>query len=420
MLAQETDIDRLVRSVSSKKTFEEQQDRHIKVNDSLDNLKQYKKEFVFINAMEAEAKAQKNLKLEAVVLISKGNFYVGTGNYTNALEVFNSCLKLYAEIKEHSGLSTVHANMGNVYFYLRDFDKSLYYYKQAVSDLKKSEKKNTPSRLANCYNSLGSIYCSKRDYVYGRTYFNLAYNIWSKTGDSISLAYLNNNFANIFYTQGNMDSAYYYFNKALGIKLRHGDSYDQADAYNNLGDFYMKNDDPKKGISMALNSLRRLDTTIYSRQLVTAYHVLVEGYNELKDYRNELKYYKKYKAAVDSADVQGQKSELVRKELKQEFDRIHLTDSIKAVEEIKLKDATISSKKQQSYFLIFILFLTIIVLGLIYSRFKLTKKQKLIIEQKNKEITDSINYAKKIQSSSLPSEKFIIREIKRLKDEPKG
>ncbi len=417
---QSSSLTALVNSVLNQKTFEKQQDRHILINDSLDKLAQYKNEFTYLKTLEERCKTKGLKKLEATSLISLGNFYIGTGNYTTSLDIFNQSLKKYEELKDFGGLSTVNANMGNAYYYLRDLEKALYYYKQSVSYIKKSDKPNKEIRLASAYNSLGTIYCSKEDYVYGRTYFDLAYQIWSKAGDSISIAYILNNYANIYYQQNKMDSAYFYFNKALGLKVRHGDGYDKADAHNNLADYYVKNKNPKKGIEMATKALSFLDTTIYSRQLINTYLILNEGYNGVKDYRNELKYYKKFKAANDSADLQGQKSEVGRKEMKTEFDRIHLSDSIKAVEEIKLKDVKLSAKSTQTYFLIFILLLTIVALSLIYSRFKLTKKQKQIIEEKNKEITDSITYAKKIQNSILPNESYISREMKRLNEKKKG
>ena len=134
----------------------------------------------------------------------------------------------------------------------------------------------------------------------------------------------------------------------------------------------------------------------------------------MNDHRNELNFYRIYKTDSDSSDVQVQRSQLIKMELKHEFDRVHLSDSIKAVEEIKLKDVKLSEKKQQTYFLAFILILTFAVLGLIYSRFNITRKQKKIIEQKNKEITDSINYARKIQQSILPNEKYIEKELNKL------
>lgn len=422
LIGQNATLDELVNSVLIEKTFDKQQDRHICINDSLDNLTQYRKEFAYLKAIEERSKTEGTKKLQATILNSLGAFYTSTGNYTTSLEIYTRSLKMHEELGDFGGQSMVHANMGNSYFYLHDFEKALFYYKTAISDLKKAPNKATKeSRLANCYNSLGSIYSSQEDYVFGRTYFNLAYQIYMKTGDSLSIAYILNNYSNIFFAQKEMDSAFFYLKKALGLKVRHGDGYDKADAYLNLGDYYNKNNAPQKGIEMARQAITFLDTTISSRQLMESYHLLTDGYNFLKDYRNELKYYKKYKAASDSSDLQGQRSDLGRKEMKTEFDRIHLSDSIKAVEEIKVKDLKLAERKKQSSFLVLFLILTFIALGLIYSRFKLARKQKKIIEQKNKEITDSINYAYKIQQSILPNERYIEREIKRLiEKKPKG
>ena len=63
------------------------------------------------------------------------------------------------------------------------------------------------------------------------------------------------------------------------------------------------------------------------------------------------------------------------------------------------------------------LLLTIVFSVFLAKRFRITKKQKLIIEDKNKEILDSIHYAKRIQNSLLPTEKYIDRSIKRLRKE---
>ena len=43
-------------------------------------------------------------------------------------------------------------------------------------------------------------------------------------------------------------------------------------------------------------------------------------------------------------------------------------------------------------------------------------EQKLIVEEKQKEIIDSINYAKRIQQSLLPTEKYIAKNLERLRE----
>ena len=45
-----------------------------------------------------------------------------------------------------------------------------------------------------------------------------------------------------------------------------------------------------------------------------------------------------------------------------------------------------------------------------------TDKQKHLVEEKQKEILDSINYAKRIQQAHMPTEKYVMKNIERLKE----
>ena len=74
------------------------------------------------------------------------------------------------------------------------------------------------------------------------------------------------------------------------------------------------------------------------------------------------------------------------------------------------------------------LFLVLVFAIFILNRFRVTKKQKIIIEsqkeiveeqkkiveEKNKDITDSIYYARRIQRALLPTEKYITKNLNRL------
>jgi hypothetical protein len=71
--------------------------------------------------------------------------------------------------------------------------------------------------------------------------------------------------------------------------------------------------------------------------------------------------------------------------------------------------------KTQKWALFGGLFLLLIFGAIMYNRFRITQKQKEIIELKQKEVVDSITYAKRIQTSLLPTEKYIERNLKRLK-----
>ena len=112
---------------------------------------------------------------------------------------------------------------------------------------------------------------------------------------------------------------------------------------------------------------------------------------------------------------------LQTQELKSEYEK----EKIALKKEQEKRDLiTNSDKKRQRYviYLVSIGFIIVAILLLfIFKRFKITKRQKLIIEkqkqlvdEKQIEIIDSINYAKRIQNAILPQEKYIERKLNEL------
>jgi hypothetical protein len=83
--------------------------------------------------------------------------------------------------------------------------------------------------------------------------------------------------------------------------------------------------------------------------------------------------------------------------------------------------AEINAKRTQQYALYCGLAIVLIFSGFLYNRFKVTQSQKKLIEEqkhvveeKQKEIIDSIRYARRIQRSLLPPEKLISKTLNKL------
>ncbi len=86
----------------------------------------------------------------------------------------------------------------------------------------------------------------------------------------------------------------------------------------------------------------------------------------------------------------------------------------------------LKQEKTQRYFLYGGLCLTLIFGIFMFNRFRITQKQKQVIqdqklivenqkrlvEEKQKEVLDSIRYAKRIQQSLLPTEKYLERILR--------
>ena len=128
----------------------------------------------------------------------------------------------------------------------------------------------------------------------------------------------------------------------------------------------------------------------------------------------------------DSIESEANHKEIINQKYKYEYEKQAATDSVSASKEIEVKNSQlekketeIKSKRIQQYFLFIGLFLVIVFAGFMFNRFKVTQKQKQIItlqkhlvDEKHKEITDSINYAERIQRSFLASKDLLDSNLK--------
>jgi nucleosome binding factor SPN SPT16 subunit len=130
----------------------------------------------------------------------------------------------------------------------------------------------------------------------------------------------------------------------------------------------------------------------------------------------------------DSLSNVETKKASIKNQLKYEYEKKATADSVQVVEEKKVVAAQLKQEKTQRYALYGGLCLVVIFALFMVNRFRVTAKQKKLIEaqkkfvehqkqlvdEKQKEVLDSIRYAKRIQQSLLPSDKYIERILKEL------
>ncbi len=149
-------------------------------------------------------------------------------------------------------------------------------------------------------------------------------------------------------------------------------------------------------------------------EMEEASYILYRSYQKTGDFKNALKMHEKFTSLEDSIGNENNKKELVRHELKSSYNQQKAIDDAKndkllAIEQEKKKKQTILTIACASGLILVGIFLIFI-----FNRLRITKKQKgiieeqkLIVDAKNQEITDSINYAKRIQNAILPPEKVV-------------
>ena len=146
------------------------------------------------------------------------------------------------------------------------------------------------------------------------------------------------------------------------------------------------------------------------------------------NYKGAFENHKLFIAYRDSLNNEETQLKSLQASMQFDFDKKEL--AAKAAQE--KKDVVVAEEKRRQKtvtLLVFcVLILVVIFSFFLFNRFKITNKQKLIIEkqkidvdkayeelhEKNKQVMDSINYASRIQNALLASEKYIGNTLNRL------
>lgn len=372
-----------------------------------------------------------------------GYIYKSQGNIPKALEYYHKSLKIYEECNELFGISNSFNNIAIILHKQGDLQKALEYNLKSLAISKKIHDKRASGITLN---NIGLIFHKLNKFDSARKYLNSGLQMQLETNDKASIANTYLNFGVIDDSEQKYADAIANYLKGLKILIDIDDKQGQSNLYRNLGAVYLKIGDTNKALSNAEKSFTIAKQIGFLEELYDAAEVLSDVYRAQGDYKNSLHYFKYYINLRDSSINERVKKESLQKYYQYNYERKAASDSVRNQEEKKVKDAQISAQQSalkqeqtQRYALYGGLLIVLIFSAFIYNRFKITQKQKQIIEaqkkevdiqreladsrriiaeeqkniieEKSKEIIDSITYAKRLQDATLPSLDFIKKHV---------
>ncbi len=416
-----------------------------------DILGEYQKAIYYYKESLQSRREQEDLKGVASSLNNIGTVYRNQGNFKEAVEYFLESYKIKQEIGDKKGSANSLLGIGNVFIEQGEYDEALkYFQKSLVIREEIQDKKGIASSLL----SIGNVYWQRKEYDQSIEYYEKSYFMQKELGDMLGMSGSLNNLAVLSQHQGNLKKALEYYTLSMDIREQLGDKLGLCTTYSNLGVVYQKMGNFKKAIEFGLKSLQLSNSIGAIRQIKDAYGTLYETYKLNKQYQQSLDMYENFIRLRDSILSDENHKAITKLELEFEYEIKATADSIQHAEEQKLKDAQLLTqqaendkqsaelkvKRNQQYALFGGLALVLVFSGFMYNRFMVTKRQRDIIElqkievekqreiadeqrryaesqqhiveEKNQEITDSINYAKRIQEAILPSRQALIDHLK--------
>jgi serine phosphatase RsbU (regulator of sigma subunit) len=312
------------------------------------------------------------------------NLYDQYGDREKALDLGRKSLAIRLKLKDSAGIASSYNNMATTFSNMKEHDSAVYYYEKSLG---LADHVQSKSFYGNITNNLGHGYLEVGKDSLAEHYLKIALESRKAINYYFGIGQTQNNLAGMYYDQGKYDKALILLKSSLELSLKYGHSVIEKDASLYLSKVYFKLGQFEK----AYLNLRRTKDLSDSLQ----------ASSQTREYaQKEYEYQYRQKIIADS--LENEKEEAL--EAKQE--------------ELREYKNTQEKKRQKFRYWIAIavgLSLAIISLILLRGNRQKARSNKLIQEQKNeievqkdvlqernKEITDSINYAKRIQSAILP------------------
>ena len=372
-----------------------------------------------------------------------GNVYVSQGNYDKAMENYLGSLKLNEDAGDKSRIASCCSNIGTMLYNkaaithrMGDDEEALEYHKRALSlDKELNDKYGISVDLLNLGTVLsdeGKLKPVAEIFKKAISYYNesliLKKEVDDKDGTAIDLVNICDadiQLAKLNKSGSYLNEAVTFGKKALVLFHEVGDDYGEAFAYGKVGECFGNEKESGGVAALGDSSLLYYQKGLSIGERIQAKDLMKDSYNALSDvyagmnnYKEALKYHHLFGDIKDSM-------------LNEETSK-HMNEMQAKYETVK-KDKEIASQKadaekqgliRNGFIIGFVLMIALAFF--IFNGYRqkqkanreLTEKnevieeQKKIVEEKQKEILDSIHYARRIQRSILPTEKYIDRVFK--------
>ena len=354
-----------------------------------------------------------------------GIIYVEQSNYPKALENYFKALKIREETGDKQGMGDCFTNIGTVFNDQANYSKALEYYSK---DLKICQEYNNKEGVAVCYNNIGNVYHNQSDFPKTLENYLKAVKVFEEIDNQPYMASCYNNIGSVYSYVADYKKALEYHLKSLHIKQRLEDKQGEGNCYVNLSALYLKLHDYKQAKTYSDSALKiskeigDIDNERLSYQSLAEINALTGHFEDAYNF------HVKFKKLTDTIfNIENSKS---LGDLKTKFEVEKKETELKAEQEKKDVIATAEVRRQHLILLTVTGFgiLVLILAIVIFRNLRINQKknriitlqkqmvelqkqevenQKQIVEEHQKEILDSIHYAKRIQDGLLAHQDFL-------------
>jgi tetratricopeptide (TPR) repeat protein len=359
-----------------------------------------------------------------------GLVYNHQGDYPLALSYYKKALQIQQELGNHVNVNIILGNIGDIYVIQKEYTKALNHYQEALHI---AEQYNAQKDVAEGFASIGKLYEAQNDYKRAIIYYQKSLEINQKIGEKIGECSSLNSVGDILLTHKEYDKALEYYNKATTVALSIGEAGNKrhlASSYNGIAKTYLQCNNYQKSLFYAQKSLENSQKIGNNALSKESAEILMNTHKALKQYEQAFNYHVLWSNYKDSLQNENNIRNISRIEVQYEFEKKQKELSIIQKQKDLETDQKLTQQKFITYLLVFAFISASIFIFIIAKNrkkelesIKILEQQKneiqlksekindintalykayIKIQQKNKSITEGLDYALRIQAAVLP------------------
>jgi tetratricopeptide (TPR) repeat protein len=351
-----------------------------------------------------------------------GALYNSQQNYDEALKFWNIALKISRSLNDKESEANCYKFIGDIYVSQKKTELALDNFEQYRKNA--LELKNN-FFLSDSYVLTGKALEQKGDYRAALQQHFKAMQLVMESGDRRAVAEVHTDIGDDYFKQDILDSALIYYSSALYIVEQDQNEFAVAFCYSKIIKIYNKQKKYKEAIQMGESALAMANEMKAWQLIADINEDLSETYSATNDAAKAISYYKAAMVGRDSVRNETGKRKSLQMAMQFEYEKKEAAASLLQSQ----KDEAAAKEREHqriimwtvSGLLLLAVVFTIFILKSnrqrrlanlqLHEKNRIIEQQKEEVEIRQKEILDSIHYARRIQQSLLPTEKYLNKTL---------
>lgn len=351
---------------------------------------------------------------QSALLNNAAYIYHRKGKIYESIQLYEKALNRLLSRNDTAGTISLYLNLGTLYRDIREYDLAL----ECLRKVQRYHDGDDHIAAGNCQIVIGTIYRARGEPDKALNNYFTAIGEFDKEYNPIGTARAYDQIGEVWFSRKDYPQAIYFYEKALPIFEKENDFKGISDVHSHMARTYLRDDNPAEAKKHALAAYDYALKTGYPQELADASSVLYQVYSREGNYKEALSMHEVYMKMSDSLDAEDAVKIAVQERIRSDFETRETLLKAEREKEKALNDEALKRQKLVSYVSLGggILLLALLLLAVRSYRIKRRANleisgQKQMIEVKNKEILDSINYARRIQKTLLAHEDFLRKNL---------